>query len=238
MEPALATTPHLPSRRSRSWIVNGCTSLNLVLGMATVFFAFHGCMRTAACCLLGSVAWDAADGFLARRWQVASDFGAQLDSLADMTSFAVGGGAFVYGWFAPCLPTWVVFPIACWFALTGAWRLARFNTGPKLVGEFYGLPTTAVATLLAVIYLTCPQLASWPGALLAVVLAWLMVSPLPYPKYTRFTEMPLWMLMMLPLMGWYRFTVTIWTLAIVYLLSGPFIWWQRRRQELQDAALT
>jgi CDP-diacylglycerol--serine O-phosphatidyltransferase len=223
--------------RSRSWIVNGCTSLNLVLGMATVFLATHGYMQSAAICLLGSVVWDAADGFLARRWQVASEFGAQLDSLADMTSFAVGGGAFVYGWFAPVLPNWVVIPLACWFALCGGWRLARFNVGPKLAGEFYGLPTTAVATLLGVLFLTCPQLASWPAAFLAAVLAWLMISPLPYPKYTRFTELPIWMLLSLPLISWYRFYVTIWTLAVLYLLSGPLIWWHRRQMEVRDEAI-
>jgi CDP-diacylglycerol--serine O-phosphatidyltransferase len=225
------------THRFRSWIVNGCTSLNLVLGMATVFLATHGHMQLAALCLIGSVVWDAADGFLARRWQVASDFGAQLDSLADMTSFAVGGGAFVYGWFEPHLPTWVVAPLACWFALCGGWRLARFNVGPKLVGEFYGLPTTAVATLLSVLYLTGAQLANWPGAVLAAVLAWLMVSPLPYPKYTRFAELPIWMLATLPLISWYRFYVTIWTLAILYLLSGPLIWWQRRQLEIEDSAV-
>ncbi len=226
------------TRRSQSLIVNGCTSLNLVLGMATVFLSTHGCLGAAALCLMGSVAWDAADGFLARRWQVASDFGAQLDSLADMTSFAVGGGAFVYGWFAPHLPLWLVAPLACWFGLCGGWRLARFNVGPKLVGEFYGLPTTAVATLLSVLFLTCPQLASWPGALLAVILAGLMISPLPYPKYTRFSELPIWMLLTLPLISWYRFYVTIWTLALMYLLSGPLIWYRRRQLEIRDSALT
>lgn len=221
------------SRRVQSWIVNGCTSLNLVLGMATVMLSCHGRLGWAALCLLGSVVWDAADGFLARRWQVASEFGAQLDSLADMTSFAVGGGAFIYGWFSPVLPVWAVVPLACWFGLTGAWRLARFNVGPKLIGEFYGLPTTAVATLVAITYLTCPALPNWPTALLAAVLAGLMISPLPYPKFTRVNELPLWFVVALPLAGLFHFNGTVWICSALYLLTGPFIGWRRRRASYQ-----
>lgn len=223
------------SRKIHSWIVNGCTSFNLVLGMATVMLSCHGMLGWASLCLLGSVVWDAADGFLARRWQVASEFGAQLDSLADMTSFAVGGGAFVYGWFQGHLPLWLVVPLSCWFGLTGAWRLARFNVGPKLVGEFYGLPTTAVATLVAVTYITCPELAyCWPGALLAAILAGLMVSPLPYPKFTRVVELPRWLMILLPLAGLFHLDWTVWTVSSVYLLSGPYIWLRRRSSEMNE----
>ncbi len=192
----------------------------------------HGRLGWAALCLMGSVIWDAADGFLARRWQVSSEFGAQLDSLADMTSFAVGCGFFIYGWFGQALPLWVVVPLSCWFGLTGAWRLARFNVGPKLVGEFYGLPTTAVATMVAFSYLTCPTLACWPGALLAGVLASLMVSPLPYPKFTRVVELPRWLLVVLPVAGWFHLDWTIWSCSALYLMSGPFIWLRRQREEL------
>jgi CDP-diacylglycerol--serine O-phosphatidyltransferase len=203
--------------------------------MATVMFSCHGMLGWAALCLLGSVVWDAADGFLARRWQVASEFGAQLDSLADMTSFGIGGGAFVYGWFQGSLPLGWLAPLSCWFGLTGAWRLARFNVGPKLSGEFFGLPTTAVATLLAVTYLTCPGLAScWPGAVLAAVLAGLMISPLPYPKFTRVGELPRWLLVVLPLAGLVHLDWTIWTCSTLYLLSGPWIWVRRHRSEMEE----
>ena len=91
-----------------SLVVNGCTSLNLMFGLTTVLLSCHGYTFIASWCLLGSVIWDAADGFLARRWQVASEFGAQLDSLADMTSFSVGGAAFVYGWLEGSMPVWLL----------------------------------------------------------------------------------------------------------------------------------
>jgi len=201
--------------------------------MATVAFSCHGRLSWAALCLMASVVWDAADGFLARRWQVSSEFGAQLDSLADMTSFGVGAGALVYGWFGQSLPPEAVIPLAGWFGLTASWRLARFNVGPKLVGEFYGLPTTAVATLVAVTYLTGPQLAGqWFGAPLAALLAGLMISPLPYPKFTRVGELPRWLFGILPVCGWLHLSWTVWTCSILYLLTGPWIWLRRRRAEM------
>lgn len=214
---------------NRSFVVNACTSLNMVLGLATVYLAFHGCLTAAACCMLGSVIWDSADGILARRWKVASDFGAQLDSLADLTSFGVGGAALVLAWFSPPLPLWVMLPVASAVALMAAWRLARFNAHPPRPGEFQGVPTTAMATMTSVTYLTYPQLCPYCGALLACLLAALMVSPLPYPKFSKPTDLPIWFLLLLPLAGYYNLYWTLWGCSILYLLSGPVIWWQRRR---------
>jgi CDP-diacylglycerol---serine O-phosphatidyltransferase len=216
------------STRLHSVIVNGCTSLNLTLGVSTIILAHEGCLKLAALCLLGSVMWDAADGYLARRWNVTSDFGANLDSLADMTSFVVGGSALTFNWFEPFLPLWATLPLAVWFALTGAWRLARFNAGPKLTGEFFGLPTTANATLLAMLLFTCPQLPSWSGALVIAFLAWLMISPLPYPKFYRVKELPTWFLASLPVFACVHFHATVWACSALYLMTGPWIWLRRR----------
>lgn len=219
------------NRQIQSLIVNGCTSLNLSLGVAAIMLSCEGCLQGAAGCLLGSVFCDAADGYLARKWRVDSDFGVQLDSLADMTSFVVGGASLTFNWFRPYLPDWVTVPLAIWVALTGAWRLARFNTGPKLSGEFFGLPTTAMATLLAVFLFLSPELPSWRAALWIATQAWLMISPLPYPKFTRLNELPWWFFASLPVCAWLHFQATVWTCAGLYLLSGPLIWWRRRHEE-------
>jgi CDP-diacylglycerol--serine O-phosphatidyltransferase len=222
-----------PKRRIQSWVVNGCTSLNLVLGLATVWLSCHGNLSAAACCLLGSVVWDAADGFLARRWKVASDFGAQLDSLADLTSFGIGGGAFVLGWQEGWLPASVALPLAAWFGLTAAWRLARFNATPQRPGEFSGLPTTAVASLLAMGYLSGACLHGWAGAALLALLAGLMISSLPYPKFTRVGELPPWVVVLAFLGGALHLQWTVWLGSALYLLTGPWLWWRRRQQSLQ-----
>ena len=214
---------------SRSFIVNACTSLNLVLGLATVYLTFQGNLKAAALCMLGSVIWDSADGLLARRWQVASDFGAQLDSLADLISFGVGGASLVLAWFSPPLPSWLMLPVSAWMALAAAWRLARFNANPRRSGEFQGVPTTAVATMTAVTYLTCPQLCPYFGVGLATLLASLMVSPLPYPKLSKPTDLPIWLICLLPVGLWWSLPHTLWGCSLLYLLSGPAIWWQRRR---------
>jgi hypothetical protein len=72
-------------------IVNGCTLLSLrarrhrdLLGHEVA-----DTCRLAAMCLIACVVFDGIDGALARRLRVASPFGAQMDSLADMCSFGI-----------------------------------------------------------------------------------------------------------------------------------------------------
>lgn len=216
------------SLRFHTWVVNGCTSLNVALGVTSLVLSAHGDLKAAAACLVGSVVWDAADGILARRWNVASEFGAQLDSLADMSSFVVAGSALVFHWFVQALPVWVCIPLAIWYALNGAWRLARFNSAPRTPGEFCGLPTTAVAALLAAMIFTCPDFPSWSGAVSVALMASLMTSTLPYPKFTRVTELPKWLFASLPVAACFHLNATVWACSLFYLLSGPFVFVRRR----------
>jgi len=93
--------------------------------------------------LIGAVLCDRLDGMVARRLKQSSDFGRELDSLADAVSFLL----------APSVIVAVLsdgHPLACLaaglFALSGLWRLAHFNlTGMTEVDgsrAFRGLPTT------------------------------------------------------------------------------------------------
>lgn len=79
-------------------IVTACTCFNMFLGLLALYLAVIGQPFWACWALLASVCFDACDGFLARRWNVASEFGAQLDSLADFASFCLAGGVLSYAW--------------------------------------------------------------------------------------------------------------------------------------------
>jgi CDP-diacylglycerol--serine O-phosphatidyltransferase len=86
--------------------------------------------------------FDLMDGFFARMLKVNSEFGKQLDSLADMVSFGV-------------LPALVLvnlhpsyFAIGLLVAPFSALRLAKFNLSANQENEFRGLPTPANAILI------------------------------------------------------------------------------------------
>src|SRR5690606_24270200 len=106
--------------------------------------------QLAAICLVGCVACDGLDGTLARRLGVASAFGAQLGSLADMCAFGIAAPVVVYASVAGAVPA-VGATIACALAAAcAAIRLARFNVSPKDGRFFTGVPTTMAAGVLAV----------------------------------------------------------------------------------------
>jgi CDP-diacylglycerol--serine O-phosphatidyltransferase len=115
------------------------------------------------------------------------------------------------------------------YAVMGACRLARFNAGPKRLDEFQGMPTTAVAFMVALTCLTCPSLNSTLGLGLVVTLALLMVSHFPYPKLVKILECPPWAWAVLLGLARYNFIGTVWACMAGYIISGPVIGMLRSR---------
>lgn len=226
-------SPPLDRTRFRFLIVTSFTGMNLVLGMAALFYSTQGLMLMAACCLLACVVLDACDGNLARKWEVSSPFGAQLDSLADFTSFSIASAVLAYYWFSPETPFYLIAGASCFYVLTGAIRLARFNVslGPTLnPGQYFqGMPTTSVSAVMAMAYLTYPQLASAWGVALVILLGVLMVSVFPYPKLSVILQAPMWVWPLLAVAAAVHLSWAIWAAAAAYMLSGPFIWARQRR---------
>lgn len=211
-------------------IVNSVTSFNLVIGVLSLIAASAGAVSFAAWGLLCCVLLDGCDGALARRWQVTSDFGAQLDSLADMTSFMIAGAALIYYWVAPTPPFWMVFTASGMYTLAGAIRLARFNSSVPDRSYFQGLPTTFAAAVLATNYLIVPAFDSVLIIALATLLAVLMVSIFPYPKLATLGRWLRWTWPALLAGALLSLSWTIWLVALVYLALGPAIsLWRRLR---------
>src|SRR5437764_6361400 len=102
-----------PTRRVYFALVTGCTLSSLLLGVSAIFMAVnHVGVHWAALCLLACVAFDGLGGALGRRLGVASPFGAQMDSLADMCAFGVAAPVVVYAWLAGSAPAALIVP-AC-----------------------------------------------------------------------------------------------------------------------------
>ncbi len=151
--------------------------------------------RLAAILLVLAGVFDALDGFVARLTKTQSDFGMQLDSIADVMNFGCAPAMLLYCYgFAQMgvgHPTLLrMGGLACFiFVACGALRLARFNvnvgrTDPRY---FVGMPITAGAACVASVVVAWPQpLVNnvQAGMLMALVVAvgTLMVSTVRFPS--------------------------------------------------------
>jgi CDP-diacylglycerol--serine O-phosphatidyltransferase len=178
----------------RRLIPNLLTASSLVLALGSILSAELGLLQQAAWFIVWCALLDIADGFVARRLNATSAFGADFDSLADLCAFGLAPVSLVlhFVW-QPDLgpPSWRIAAPCALYALFAALRLARFNSqaAPE-PGWFRGLPTTASGVLLATGVLVLIQHESDPGgfdgrAALPVIVAILglaMVSGLRFPK--------------------------------------------------------
>ena len=174
------------------------------------------------------MAFDGLDGALARRLGVASPFGAQMDSLADMCSFGIAAPVVVYAWLAGSAAPAVVVPACALVAVCAAIRLARFNVSPKDGRFFCGVPTTLAAAVLALGTLLAPAMPAWVRVAGVVVLALAMVSSFPYAKLARLLRLPPWLLVLPGVGALLDYRLTFAGAVAAYLLSGPVLWLRQR----------
>ena len=229
-QPALI--PLLPgeqtlARRLRFLLANGCTVASLLLGMFSILLSIGGDLRTAAACLAGGVIFDGLDGALARRLGVASPFGAQLDSLADMCTFGIATPVVVYTSLNGSAPAVALAAACAVLAASAAIRLARFNVSPRDGRFFVGVPTTMTAAVLSVGTLIDVRLPGAVAVATLVLLGLAMVSGFPYAKLSRIAKLPPWLLLLPVLGSLLDYRVTFAAVVLAYLVSGPALWLRR-----------
>jgi len=157
----------------------------------------------AAGLLMLAGVFDGLDGQVARATNTATEFGVQLDSLADVVSFGMAPAilAYRYGFFHLGIHDQNLRAVgwaACFvFIACGALRLARFNVQVGAVDPryFVGLPIPAGAACVASVIIWHPASpatatnAYWlAGELFLVGL--LMVSTLRFPSFKKRTSNP------------------------------------------------
>jgi CDP-diacylglycerol--serine O-phosphatidyltransferase len=125
------------------------TCLNLTSGIIAVILAFNGNIEIAALFIIIASVFDFFDGFAARLLKAVSEFGKQLDSLADLISFGFAPAAILYNLFLlenhdHKFLAYSAFLIVVFSAL----RLAKFNIDDDQKTEFKGLPTPASALFI------------------------------------------------------------------------------------------
>ena len=80
----------------RQIVPNMVTSGNLLCGMFSLMFVFHGLFVPAAWMIFFAVIFDGLDGKVARSLGGSTQFGLEYDSLADIVSFGVAPGIMIY----------------------------------------------------------------------------------------------------------------------------------------------
>lgn len=144
---------------------NALTLLNLLCGSIAVIFIINNNFVTGAFFVFLGIFFDFFDGFAARKLNVQSSLGLQLDSLADMVTSGLVPGMIMYKLLDLSHVTWsdnsissnailnfndvTVFPfIGLLITLASAYRLAKFNIDEEQQTYFKGLPTPANTLLI------------------------------------------------------------------------------------------
>src|SRR5712672_452199 len=147
-------------------VPNVLTLLALCAGMTAIRFAVNGEFQYAVFAIIAAGIFDGLDGRLARLLKATSQFGAELDSLADFISFGVAPAAVLYLWTMTQLHS-VGWAIVLFYAVCCALRLARFNTQlgaeppPYAANFFSGAPAPAGAALLLMPMFVSFQWGDW-----------------------------------------------------------------------------
>ncbi|MDR2835244.1 MAG: CDP-diacylglycerol--serine O-phosphatidyltransferase [Bacteroidales bacterium] len=125
------------------------TSMNLLCGTIATIMAINGEIRIATILILLAAVFDFFDGFVARLLKATSEFGVQMDSLADLISFGFAPTALLYNLIINNCEIYKYFAfISVLIVIFSALRLAKFNTDSEQSIEFKGLPTPASALFI------------------------------------------------------------------------------------------
>lgn len=200
----------LPRRRIRdqAHIQTGLSIIPSLFTIGNIFCGYYAVIATlranydyAAIAIGVGTVLDALDGRIARLTKTASDFGVQLDSLADVLTFGIAPAMLAFSWGLTSIEgieanvakhvTQLGWLATFVFVVCGALRLARFNTQTKKPPEaggkryFVGLPIPAGAGMIAAVvhFFKSPILligSAFLWCLLLLLIAFLMISTVRY----------------------------------------------------------
>jgi len=165
---------------------------NMFCGYACIVYAMRGEFSTAAPFIGFAMVLDMLDGRIARMTGTSSDFGIELDSLADVISFGMAPAVLSFTWGLQPLGR-VGWAVGFLFVAAAALRLARFNiqSGSQDKRYFVGMPSPAAAAVPAatvfaypVGFGTLPE--AFPVIAMVVVPALLMVSTIRFHSFKTF----------------------------------------------------
>ncbi|MDH6266828.1 CDP-diacylglycerol--serine O-phosphatidyltransferase [Rhizobium sp. SG_E_25_P2] len=193
--------PRLREIPLRMMVPNLITVLAICAGLTGIRLAFENRFELAVSMVLLAAFLDGIDGRVARLMRATSNFGVQMDSLADIINFGVAPALVLYvyvlddarsiGWIAALI-----------YAISAGLRLARFNVmvdrpnKPKWLSEYFvGVPAPAGALLvLTPVYLGFLgfDVVSYFGPDMRVYLAYATAAYTVLIGYLLVSRVPVW----------------------------------------------
>jgi CDP-diacylglycerol--serine O-phosphatidyltransferase len=137
-------------------LANIVTFFNIAAGIMAIYFLTHNEFFGAALFAWAAGAFDILDGKIARKYNLSTEFGVQLDSFADFLSFVIVPVMFIFfgvidGKEIHFLNTAFVAFAFIYYVISGLRRLIQFNIDAdagKVSKYFTGVPTPLGAILL------------------------------------------------------------------------------------------
>ncbi len=267
--------------RSLAFVPTLMTLGNLLCGFAAIHFALRamydlgaGVPKTAsetlhssllelmapsflsvgAVLVIAGIVLDFFDGLIARVTRSTTNFGGQLDSLADVVTFGVAPATLMVAFMTQELAAESILPSpisehivgrAAWLSAAiyvafAAVRLARFNVEHAKADfdyrTFYGMPSPGAACVMVALILFQDQMGGTARAIIvysmpfvAVVIAFLMVSRIPYRRFHRayflgrqpFSQVMTFVLLLAAF--WLIKAATLLLIVLWYAASGPVL---------------
>ena len=162
---------------------------NIAAGVIAIYFIVKGDFTVAIVLAWIAGGLDIADGKVARKYQLSTEFGVQLDSFADFLSFVVMPSFLLFyamdkssGFQEAVLGMVFIF-----YIISGLRRLVEFNLkvdAGEVAKYFEGVPTPLGAILLWVLYLVNAFgwiTNGWILGILVIAVAWSLNSKLRIP---------------------------------------------------------
>jgi CDP-diacylglycerol---serine O-phosphatidyltransferase len=248
-DPAVPARPR--PRRVVYLLPNLFTTGAMFAGFYAIVAAINGDYTNAVVAIFVAGLLDGLDGRVARLTNTQSDFGVQYDSLSDLVSFGVAPALVLFVWSLKSLsaygPAWGKFgwAAAFIFAVSGALRLARFNTQVGTADKrwFVGLAIPAGAGVaMSFVWMVIDSGRSGVDVqfitpVIAIVTGLLMISRFRYFSFKAwprgdkvpFFAIPLILLILIALVV--NPPVVLCGVAFTYALSGPALaLWSRLRR--------
>lgn len=248
---------NIDMNKSRYILPSLFTSASLLFAFLAIISAFQGKFVSCAVYMLLAGFADAFDGRVARYTHTQTEFGAALDSLADVVSFGATPALVMYFWSLHELGS-IGAAIAFLYLLAVALRLAKFDTmSIKEITEddiverrkyFYGMPCPAGAiTISGLIWVGQKTFIGDYGFITvsltvftALYLAFAMVSDMKFRSFKdsdgqgNLSTLYVVCFILIILMLFTMPEKLLYVLMMGYALSGPVIYFRNRQKSKYD----
>ena len=251
-----ARSPMRPTKRQRFarsvfLLPSLFTVGNIFCGYFAIIATIDGNYDMAAQAIGIAIVLDMLDGRVARLTNSSTQFGLQLDSLADLISFGIAPSILAFFWGLAALNYRLGWIAAFTFTICGAMRLARFNTQSGNLKHFAGLPIPAAGgTIAAIVHFVVDPLsgsvASTAMTATVFMLSFLMVSTLRYTSFKSLTlgrksHLTVLVLALIFALIYFYSRWTLLLLATAYVVSGLLLRAHsllKRRTSLDEIPMT